>query len=205
MLSGTHKMQTRQTHYYGKTSSDILEENILERDDNGKPKIWIEIDPITKSRTRVTQNNGWKSKESETGYLVRKAKKALEMPKKCPKCTQSMYGTEKRLNEKFWLTHKECFDCVIKLETKLRHDPKEWKKYQLGIMKKNALSFFKDADIDIEDLEKYLTTKSELVQNADGDIETLDATMTKKKFKGTILKEYKEYKKRILSELEHGE
>ena len=171
MLSGTHKMQTRQTHYYGKTSSDILEENILERDDNGKPKIWIEIDPITKSRTRVTQNNGWKS----------------------------------RLNEKFWLTHKECFDCVIKLETKLRHDPKEWKKYQLGIMKKNALSFFKDADIDIEDLEKYLTTKSELVQNADGDIETLDATMTKKKFKGTILKEYKEYKKRILSELEHGE
>ena len=57
---------------------------------------------------------------------------------------------------------------------------------------------------DIEDLEKYLTTKSELVQNADGDLETLDATMTKKKFKDTILKEYKKYKKQVLSELKNG-
>ena len=34
MLSGTHKSQTRQTHYNGKTSNEILEENII----NAMPK-----------------------------------------------------------------------------------------------------------------------------------------------------------------------
>ena len=35
MLAGTHKSQTRQTHYYGKTSTEILEEDILERFEDG--------------------------------------------------------------------------------------------------------------------------------------------------------------------------
>ena len=42
MLSGTHKSQTRQTHYYGNTKTEIPEEDILEKFENGKPKIWIE-------------------------------------------------------------------------------------------------------------------------------------------------------------------
>lgn len=204
MLAGTHKSQTRQTFYYGKTSTEILEENIIEKDENGKPKIWIEIDPITKSKTRITQYEGWKSKESEAGYLVRKVLKTLEMPSKCPVCGNGMYGTEKRLNEKFWNGQKQCFDCIVKFETKLRNDPEKWDKYQREKMYENAKSFFIDADGDIIGLEKMLTEATNSVQNADGDIESYAAATTKKKFKDTILKEYKKYKKRTLLELKNG-
>jgi len=205
MLSGTHKSQTRQTHYYGITSTKVLEENIIERDEDGKPKIWIEIDPITKSRSRITQYEGWKCKESESGHLVRKALKILEMPPECPLCGQTMYGNEKRLNEKFWNWQKQCFDCIVKFETKLRSDPEAWNKYQREKMYENAKSFFIDADGDIIGLEKIMTEAISGVQNADGDIESYEAGMTKKKFKDTLLKEYKKYKKRTLSELKNGQ
>ena len=204
MLSGTHKSQTRQVHYYGKTSNNIIEENIIEKDEDGNPKIWIEVDPNTKSRMRITQHDGWKSKETESGYLVRKAIKALEMPNECPQCGKDMHGTEKRLNEKFWNWQKQCFDCIVTFETKLRNDPEAWKVYQQEKMYENAKVFFSDADGDVEGLEKILTEASSGVQNADGDIETFEAAMSKKKFKATILKEYKKYKKQTLSELKNG-
>ena len=42
------------------------------------------------------------------------------------------------------------------------------------------------------------------VQNADGDIETFEASVSKEKFKDTVLKKYKEYKKKTLKELKDG-
>ena len=200
MLSGTHKSQTRQSHYYGKTSVEIQEEDIIEKFEDGKPKVWIETGP-NGSRTRVTQHEGFKSRESETGYLVRQAKKEYEMPDKCPNCGQSMYGHEERLNRKFWNTHKTCFDCVVKFETKLRNDPEAWDKYQKEKMHANAIAFFKDADGDVKGLEKALTEDIKGVQNADGDIESYDAAMSKKEFKNTILKQYKKFKKETLAQL----
>lgn len=204
MLSGTHKSQTRHIHYYGKMSNDILEENIIERDDQGNPKVWIEATPNSSIRMRVTQHDGWKSRETEAGYLVRKTIKDLEMPAECPTCNKNMHGTEKRLNKKFWNQQKQCFDCVVKLETRLRNDPEAWDKYQREKMYKNAKSFFIDADADVVELEKMLTEKMTNVQNADGDLEQFEAAMSKTTFKDTILKQYKQYKKQILSELKTG-
>jgi len=204
MLSGTHKSQTRQVHYYGKTSNEILEENIIEKDEEGKPKIWIEVDPNTNARMRITQYDGWKSKETESGYLVRTAIKALEMPTECPQCGKGMHGTEKRLNEKFWNWQKQCFDCVVTMETKLRNDPEAWDEYQREKMYENAKSFFVDADGDVKGLQKMLTEATSGVQNADGDIESFAAGMSKKKFQDTILKEYKEYKEKTLKGLKDG-
>jgi len=200
MLSGTHKSQTRKSHYFGKTTSEIKDEDVIERFEDGKPKIWIETDH-NGNRTRVTQNNGFKSRESENGYLVRQVQKQFQMPDTCPNCGQSMYGTEERLNKKFWVTHKTCFDCVVKMETNLRNDKDAWEKYKRDRMLKNAESFFKDADEDVKGLEKMMTEAIRQVQNADGDIETFDAAMSKEKFKETVLQKYKEYKERILSEL----
>ena len=200
MLSGTHKTQTRQTHYYGKTSTEIAEEDIIEKFDDGKPKVWIETGP-NGSRTRVTQHNGFKSRESETGYAVRQAQKELEMPATCPNCGQSMHGKEERLNRKFWVTHKTCFDCVVRMETNLRNDPEAWEKYQKEKMYENAKSFFKDADGDVEGLRKMLTQEIKNVQNADGDIETFKEAMTPEEFDKKVLSEYNEYKKNVLNGL----
>jgi hypothetical protein len=204
MLAGTHKTQTRQTHYYGKTSTEIPEDDVYERDEDGNPKMWVETD-AKGHRTLVTQHDGFKSRESESGYLIRKLQKELEMPSKCPNCGSDMHGPEKRLNEKFWNSHKTCFGCVLEMEQQIRNKGQEaWDKYAREKMYKNAKLFFVDADGDMEGLEKQLTERIENVRNADGDIEAYDPAMSKKKFKDTILKEYKKFKKETLSELKHG-
>jgi len=200
MLSGTHKSQTRQTHYYGKTSTEIDEENIIEKFEDGTPKVWIEIGP-NGSRTRVTQHSGFKSRESETGHAVREAQKSLEMPTTCPNCGQSTHGKEERLNRKFWVTHKTCFDCVVTMETRLRNDPEAWEKYQNEKMFENAKSFFKDADGDVAGLRKMLTQEIKNVQNADGDIETYKEAMSPEEFDKKVLSEYNEYKNNVLKGL----
>ena len=174
LLAGTHKTQTRQTHYFGKIITEVADEDIIEKFTNGKPYIWIEVDPVTNVRTRVTQNDGFKSRESEAGYLIRQSQKELLMPSDCPTCGYSMHNHEKRLNEKFWSIHKECFDCVVKKETLLRSDPEAWDSYQRQ------------------------------VQNADGDVETFEASMSKEKFKDMVLHKYEEYKKDTLGELKNG-
>jgi len=200
MLAGTHKSQTRQSHYYGKTSTEIPEEDIIEKFEDGKPKVWIETSP-NGSRTRVTQHEGFKSRESETGHAVRQLQQALRMPSECPNCGQDMYGKEQRLNEKFWNYEKQCYDCVVKFETKLRTDEEAWEKYQKEKMHKNALAFFNDADADVAALKKMLTSETQHIQNADGDLETFDKAMTEKKFNETVLKEYKIYKENVLKGL----
>jgi len=204
MLQGTHKSQTRQHHYYGNTKTETPEEDILEKFEDGKPKIWIETD-ANGHRTRVQQHEGWKSRESESGYLVRKAIKSLEMPRNCPSCNKDMYSEEKRLNEKFWNIQKKCYDCVVKYETKLRNDPEAWDKYQKEKMYENAKAFFKDADGDVEGLRKMLTEEVKNVQNADGLIEIFGSTMTVEEFDKKILSEYKLYKKNVLKGFKKGE
>ena len=57
---------------------------------------------------------------------------------------------------------------------------------------------------DVKGLEKIMTQAIRQVQNADGDIETFEASLSKEKFKDTVLKKYKEYKKKTLKELKDG-
>ena len=60
---------------------------------------------------------------------------------------------EVRLNKKFWKTHKTCFDCVVKLETRLRAEGK-FEEYEREKMYNNAESFFTSADKEVEVLKK---------------------------------------------------
>ena len=91
MLSGTHKMQNRQSIYTGVTKTEIPEEDIIERFEDGKPKIWIETS-ATGTRTRVTQHDGFKSREPENSIL-KTVQDTLSVPEECPKCGHfEMYG-----------------------------------------------------------------------------------------------------------------
>lgn len=68
MLAGKHRFQTRKSTYFGNTKTEIVEEDILEKFDDGKPKIWIETNP-NGHRTKVTQHDGFKSREPEVSIL----------------------------------------------------------------------------------------------------------------------------------------
>ena len=190
MIAGTHKSQTRKSHYYGTTAIKTLEEDILEKDENGKPKVWIETDPKG-FRTKVTQHEGFKSREPENSIL-KKIQKILKVPEQCPNCGTNMRKNEKRLNFKFWFSRKKCFSCVMSEETKIRLEGIDaWKSYENKIMQQNAEAWFNDADKEVEIL------KTQLVEtvwgNAQGETGTVDITSFIEKME----KDYKKLKKEI--------
>ena len=68
LIAGTHKSQTKQSHYFGKTKTKLDEKDIIEKFEDGKPKVWIETEP-NGHRIRVTQHNGFKSRQPENSII----------------------------------------------------------------------------------------------------------------------------------------
>jgi len=171
LLAGTHKSQTRKSIYTGSTKTEIPEDDILERFDNGKPKIWIETS-ATGTRTRVTQHDGFKSREPENSIL-KTVQDTLSVPAKCPKCNTKMRNEEKRLNFKFWFKRKMCFGCVLTEERKIRDKGEDaWREYQNKIMSANAEAWFTDTDKEVEILKQ--SVKETVWGNADGEFGEVD-------------------------------
>jgi hypothetical protein len=171
LLAGTHKTQTRQSVYTGVTKKEISDNDIIERFDNGDPKIWIETSP-NGTKTRVTQHDGFKSREPENSVL-KSIQDALAVPEKCPKCGKKMRDHEQRLNFKFWFKRKSCFECVLKEERRIKAKGEvAWREYQNKIMSANAESWFKDTDKEVEILKQ--TMKETVWGNADGEFGEVD-------------------------------
>tara|TARA_R100001509_G_C4836817_1_gene205164 strand:- start:142 stop:792 length:651 start_codon:yes stop_codon:yes gene_type:complete len=193
MLAGTHKSQNKtQIGYEGKKT--IAEEDVLERFEDGKPKVWIELDKGT--RYRVEQHNGFRSKKPANS-IREQVNEILTAPKQCPCCGSDMKGVdEERLNIKFWFTHKKCFSCVLKEETKVRAQGKEaWEEYCRKRMLANAEGWLKDADREVDILRESI--KLQFVQDADGGVENWDQTQFFEKFD----KDYKKFKNTLLDNL----
>ena len=190
LLAGTHKSQTRKSIYTGSTKTEISEDDILERFDNGKPKIWIETS-ATGIRTRVTQHDGFKSREPENSIL-KTVQDTLSVPQKCPKCDTEMRNHEKRLNFKFWFKRKMCFGCVLTEERRIKvQGQAAWKEYQNKIMSANAEAWFKDTDKEVEILKQSVTET--VWGNADGERGEVDISSTIDR----IETDYKELKENI--------
>ena len=80
-------------------------------------------------------------------------RKAINAPLLCPCCNNQM---KHPYDKKLYDLHKMCFDCVIKMETKLRAEGK-YKEYSMNIQLKNAISFIVENKIALDDYTK--TTK----------------------------------------------
>jgi hypothetical protein len=190
LLAGNHKMQTRKSIYTGSTKTEIPEEDIIERFEDGKPKIWIETS-AKGIRTRVTQHDGFKSREPENSIL-KTVQDALAVPEKCPKCETKMRNEEKRLNFKFWYSRKMCFGCVLTEERRIKSEGEEsWQEYQNKIMSANAESWFTDTDKEVEILKQ--SVKETVWGNADGERGEVDISSTIKR----IETDYNELKETI--------
>ena len=195
MIAGTHKSQNRIVHgYEGKKT--IADEDVIERFEDGKPKVWIETKP-SGVRERVEQHNGFRSRKAENSILDF-INEALRVPETCPKCESKMKGVdEERLNLKFWFMNKHCFGCQLKEESMIRAQGKEaWSEYSRKKLAANAESWFKDTDKEVEMVRNSL--KLQFVQNADGDLAEYDQTAFFEKFDS----DYKKFKKQILENLE---
>tara|TARA_A100001201_G_scaffold100682_1_gene86525 strand:- start:1056 stop:1682 length:627 start_codon:yes stop_codon:yes gene_type:complete len=190
MLSGTHKTQTRKTFAMGVTKKEIAEDDIEERFEDGRPKVWIETD-AKGFQTRVTQHEGFKSREPANS-IRKQIQDVLSVPEKCPECGKDMREHEKALNFKFYFKRGKCFECVLKEERRIKDKgPDAWKAYQNKIMLGNAEGWFRDADKEVEILKTQV--KETVWGNADGETGTVDTTEFVKKME----KDYEELKKEI--------
>lgn len=175
LLQGNHKSQTRNSVYAGKSSKEILEEDILERSEDGKPKVWIETS-LRGVRTRVTQHDGFKSKQPDNSIL-KSIQDVLNVPEECPTCNCKMRGAEKRLNFKFWFKRKMCFGCVLKEEYVIKSKGKSaWQEYQNKVMSANAEAWFNDTDKEVEILKQSVIET--VWGNADGERGEVDISST---------------------------
>jgi hypothetical protein len=194
LLAGEHKSQRKTQIYTGKLKTQPEDHEVVERFEDGKPKVWIERDPAGFG-TRVKQHDGFQSREPENSIL-KDIQEALTVPDECPSCGTEMRNDEQQLNFKFYFTRKKCFSCVLQEERKLKQEgPEVWEAYQNKIMKSNAESWFKDVDKEVE------IVKNQVVktwQNAQGEFGEADMSdflekleSDYKKLKNDIRKQFK--------------
>ena len=81
----------------------------------------------------------------QTATKLDKVKKEAILPLFCPSCSTLM---KTRNDSKMYKIHKTCFECVIKMESKLKLEGK-YEQYERDMMANNAEDY-------INDLESYL-------------------------------------------------
>ena len=185
LLDGTHKMQTRKSISLSDTSKTNKKRSIGE--------IWTEKN-ANGVEFKWEQKDGFRVKRPVNSILD-SVTTALTLPTDCPKCKQSMHGTEKHLNKKMYFKVGQCFDCVTKQETLLRSNKDKWTDYSSKKMLANAEGWFKDADKEVDVLKS--TLKDVVWENADGNVGEIDRSKWLKK----IDDDYKKMKNQIINNL----
>jgi len=142
----------------------------------------------------VWEENGkkWTIKDGikQTYTKLDEVKKEAILPLFCPKCDSIM---KKRNDSKMYKIHKMCFDCVIKMENKLKIEGK-YKEYEKNLIINNAQDM-------IEDFESYLldalnTSNNQYVSER-GEIERWKGGLDKEKLENEIKAASADFKEKI--------
>jgi hypothetical protein len=134
-------------------------------------------------------NKTWTIKNGikQTVTKFDKLKKMVVIPLSCPECNQAMKSTD--LNKKMWHIHSKCFDCVIKMETKIRQEGK-WEEYEKQMMNINKEAMVNDFEAAFEE---FINTQTESYVTEQGDVETWGGG----KINEEEIKNVKEYIKKL--------
>jgi len=154
---------------YTKSQEQHKEGDIWEE----KGKKWIIKDGIKQTYTKLDE-----------------VKKAAILPLFCPSCGGIM---KKRNDTKMYNIHKMCFDCVIKMEHKLKIEGK-YEKYERDMLANNAEDY-------INDLESYLlealNSSNDQFISEQGEVERWKGGLDKEKVTEELKEFFDEHKKDI--------
>ena len=117
-----------------------------------------------------------------------KVRKIVSAPLLCPKCSQLM---KNKLDTKMYPIHNMCFECVIKMETKLKLQGK-FEQYQLDMNKRSLEYHLKEMENVL--LELLIDQSEESFVTEAGDIETWKSN---KSMNSTLTKDIQEYIQKI--------
>ena len=115
---------------------------------------------------------------------------AVLMPICCPQCSMVM---KKRLDKKFWKTHKKCFDCVVDDEHTMRIN-QEWSAYQENEIRANVDSFISDLKIRVVEYLDNIENQHFITEA--GDTETWQGGYSKEYLKESFNKQIDEFEKK---------
>ncbi len=153
----------------------------------------------TKSQEQHKEGDIWEEKGKkwvikdgikQTYTKLDEVKKAAILPLFCPSCGGIM---KKRNDTKMYNIHKMCFDCVIKMEHKLKIEGK-YEQYERDMLANNAEDY-------INDLESYLlealNSSNDQFVSEQGEIERWKGGLDKEKVTEELKEFFDDHKKDI--------
>lgn len=182
LLHGEHESQTK------------VQVAVPERVDTVSYKVgdkWIDSD-----------GNEWEQKEGYKLKLGKPWQQELHTYLKAfPNCSKETCTCEfpTRLDEKMRTIHGMCFDCVLKMEHKIKLEGR-WHEYERGKIKANAYAWLKEAEAD-KDLIASELSKAEFT-NDFGDLEKWDVGKTKEQILEKIEEEFEKFKTEFIAALD---
>jgi aspartate/methionine/tyrosine aminotransferase len=99
-------------------------------------------------------------------------KKAARTPFLCPECSKPMKSS---LDKKMYPLHNKCFDCVVVMETRLKHEGK-YEEYARNIVTNNILTHIEEAE---QFIEEFADFNKDTYVTEQGDIEEWDGGVNK--------------------------
>lgn len=142
----------------------------------------------------VWEENGknWTIKDGvkQTITKLDSIKKAARMPLLCPKCSVPM---KSQLDKKMYPLHNTCFDCVSKLESKLKLEGK-YEEYVKNTVTKNIITHIEEAE---QFIEEFAEANNNTYVTEQGDIEDWSGGVNKNDIVGKWREELKEMKKSL--------
>ena len=190
MAAGEHSFQNRKTVAFNKTSAEpsrLVGET------------WEETDPTTGITYKFEQRDGFIKKTKTSSTTLQSVRDKSTIFKNCQKdeCT---CVAPNHMDRKMKTIHDMCYDCVVEKEHELRLQGK-FNEYAVNKMTTNASEWIKRAEKDILLLKEAYTKTYEVVSNADGKTETIDARMTPAEFAEKVEQEFKEYREQFMQEV----
>jgi len=153
----------------------------------------------TKSQEQHKEGDIWEEKGKkwtikdgikQTYTKLDEVKKAAILPLFCPSCGGIM---KKRNDTKMYNIHKMCFDCVVKMEHKLKIEGK-YEQYERDMLANNAEDY-------INDLESYLlealNSSNDQFISEQGEVERWKGGLDKEKVTEELKEFFDEHKKDI--------
>lgn len=195
MLTGEHKFQTNKSVNFTKETKDVKKHLVGET--------WEETDLKSGITYIMEQKDGYVMKTKKGGTQLQSIRDELVTFNNCPKETCTC-KTPNHLDRKMKAFHDMCYDCVIDMEHRMKING-TFDEYARNRMKQNALAWLERAEKDVELLKQSYTTSYQVIANADGMVETLDARMTPDQFAEKVEREFQEYKEKVILQLSQTE
>lgn len=145
----------------------------------------------------------WEQKEGYTARVESEWRKdvrdQLKSFSNCPKETCTCIAPS-RLDEKMRIFHRMCFDCVLKMEHKLKLEGK-YKEYERERVKNNVLAWIQEAEKDKNSIIEELAKSLEFV-NSNGMVEKWSNNIDPEELRNKIENDFEKLKNDLLSKLE---